>query len=331
MLDDSLEGVRRISAIVSELRQLAHLAPGNIESVSLNEVVSAATRLVRSRIKQTCVLHERLGESVALAADRGKLVQVAVNLLTNAADAVSVVQGPARIIRVTTASTDVRVSLVVEDSGQGVPDAERRRIFEPFFTTKPRRQGTGLGLSLSAEYVQRHGGEIRVDVSPLGGAWFEVILPRHTGLVVTAPGPIGAPVRPSSEKLRVLVVDDEPGVLRAYHRVLRGACEVEAVGSGREALDVLGRSSVDVIVCDVSMPEMDGCAFYEHVCQHQPELADRFIFCSGGALTKNTRLFLERHSHQLLAKPVHPSALLDFVLRVGEGRAPVEETRSGGV
>jgi hypothetical protein len=247
----------------------------------LNEVVSAATRLVRARIKQTCVLEERLGESVPLAADRGKLVQVAVNLLTNAADAVSVAPGPARIIRVTTAATADQVSLAVEDSGEGVPDAVRRRIFEPFFTTKPRRQGTGLGLSLSAEYVQRHGGEIRVDPSPLGGARFNVVLPRQTGLTVTAPGPRAVPVRPSPKKLRVLVVDDEPGVLRAYHRVLRGTCEVEAVGSGREALERLGRSAFDVIVCDVSMPEMDGCAFFERVCHDQPELEERFVFFSG--------------------------------------------------
>jgi signal transduction histidine kinase len=111
-----------------------------------------------------------------LTADPGQLRQVLVNLLQNAKHALLEGEIPApHIVASVQREADGSVSLLIEDNGPGVPDADRQRIFTPFFTT--RSQGTGLGLAVSHTIATLHGGGISVDESPLGGARFRVSLP----------------------------------------------------------------------------------------------------------------------------------------------------------
>ncbi len=109
-----------------------------------------------------------------------RLVQVLLNLVLNAADAVHAA-GDGGTIRVTARAEAERVVIAVEDSGPGIPEEIRGRVFDPFFTTKPPGEGTGLGLSISAAIVEQAGGVIRAEDRPDGarGARMVIELPRR--------------------------------------------------------------------------------------------------------------------------------------------------------
>jgi signal transduction histidine kinase len=102
-----------------------------------------------------------------------KLVQVFVNLLTNANDA----SAPGQLIEIASARRAAQVLVTVSDQGKGIAEKHLSRIFEPFFTTKTVGQGTGLGLSLTYNIIQEHGGSITVANRSQGGVRFEILLP----------------------------------------------------------------------------------------------------------------------------------------------------------
>ena len=114
--------------------------------------------------------------------DRQRLIQVFVNLVSNACDA----SPPGTPVTVGAESTTQGVKVFVQDRGTGMDPSTRERMFEPFYTTKPPGQGTGLGLPLAAAIVREHGGSLRVDTRPGAGTTVEVELPGVDGSV--APG-----------------------------------------------------------------------------------------------------------------------------------------------
>lgn len=104
---------------------------------------------------------------------------------------------------------------------------------------------------------------------------------------------------------RVLVVDDDPAVLRAFRRVLQSEHEIVTARDGSEALRVLlGGTRVDAIICDIGMPKLDGPAFFSELFELRPQLMPRVVFCTGGAPNEKTQRFLERLQAPLLFKPV---------------------------
>src|SRR6185503_16461217 len=139
--------------------------------------------------------------------DPHQLHQVALNLMTNAQDAMRGREGP-RMLVVATSFDEVakRVSLEVSDTGPGIPDAVRSRLFEPFFTTKPPGQGTGLGLSLCQGIVENHGGTIEAESEEGKGALFRVLLPLELRRDAEPEAAGGAE---QGKGGKILVVDDE--------------------------------------------------------------------------------------------------------------------------
>lgn len=311
IVGECCEGIARVGSVINELRLFANLNPQRVQRVCLEEVISEARESVaRSSFSRTAV-EISTGGRLEVQADRAKLAKVLGHLLMNAADAAQ--HKPAPLVRVTASclSGDGTAQVDVEDNGDGVPLALRERIFEPFFSTKGELMGSGLGLALSAEYVQRHGGSISVGDSNLGGALFRVTLPLHFALPdngLQRPTP-ATPLRRSHARAKVLLIDDEPNILRAFTRVLRPHHDVTAVASAPAALDRLNQQWFDAVVCDVSMPGMDGIALYEAVHNQAPEQARRFLFCSGGGLSEQAQCFVES-SQAVLRKPVSTMSLL---------------------
>jgi polar amino acid transport system substrate-binding protein len=176
MLDEMLEGSRRIRRIVEDLKDFARRedAP-RLEPVDLGAVVRAAVRLVDPSIQKATHRFE-----LALAEDlprvRGnaqRIEQVVVNLVLNACQALP---EPSRAVRVSTrrAPDGAGVQLLVEDEGVGIPEEHLPRLTDPFFTTKRDSGGTGLGLSVSAGIVKEHGGTLEFRSRP--GAGTAVVL-----------------------------------------------------------------------------------------------------------------------------------------------------------
>ena len=180
-IDRALETIRgeamRAARIVTDLLTFARLRPLERRDVNLNQVVrdtfAATPGLAAHGVIWTLGLDPTLP---SVSADPDQVRQVVTNLLVNASQAVTGSERKEGLVR--TWSTADWVGFEVLDSGAGIPAQVLTRIFEPFFTTKTQGQGTGLGLSISHGIIRAHGGEIRGDNRPEGGARFTFQLPR---------------------------------------------------------------------------------------------------------------------------------------------------------
>ena len=264
-----------------------------------------------------------------------QLLQVLVNLVSNAQQALTAACG-AGTVRVSHAElTGERVAILVDDDGPGVPQEVREQIFEPFFTTKSVTHGTGLGLSIVRSLIERHGGTIRVDDAPGGGARFIIELPRCTGAVLAPSGnevraqASAARVRLAADACvelpqpteaagpRVLIVDDEPGIRRIVGRFLRKCgYQVEEAGTGRAAVAALRASQFDAVISDLRMPGFSGKDLFENVRAEHPELVSRFVLTSGDMLRKETQQFVQQAECLYLEKPYELTDLLAVLERI---------------
>jgi C4-dicarboxylate-specific signal transduction histidine kinase len=157
-------------ALAEAIRKASRTDGGAEGPVHLDEVIDDALVILGHKAKHVGVERSRCEEAVARGR-RGEFLQVAMNLLGNALDAVP--SGGDGRIRVDLAIVGYRARLRVEDNGPGVPAHLRAKILEPFFTTKPAGKGTGLGLSTVATIAQRRGATLEIGASEaLGGAAF---------------------------------------------------------------------------------------------------------------------------------------------------------------
>lgn len=308
---DSLESIHRISSVVNNLRGYATIDVQAITQVDVNDVVHAAQSMVRPELKAVRSVRVSLKAHRTLPGDANKLNQVVVNLLLNAAYAVRNVPDSEMLIE--TEDDGGGVLIRVSDNGEGIPQSLRGRVFEPFVTTKPASVGTGLGLSVAADIVTKHRGRLSMVSSVLGGESFEMYLPTDTGFSLR-PKPEASPsAAPAS---RVLIVDDEPTLVRAYRRLLSKSHQVVGAYGGDEALAILARDdNFDLILCDLMMPRVDGVAVYRHLKRWQPHLLSQLLFCTGGPTTPDCRQFLAETKVDMVFKPVTQDVLLEWVDR----------------
>jgi signal transduction histidine kinase len=308
LIRECSEGLERMSSIVSELQSFTKSSNSAVEAVSLDDVVNSSARFLRSRMTGAAESRIQLSGTAPVMANRRRLVQVLVNLMSNALDAAD---AKSPVVRVTTQQTLTHAEVIVEDNGPGIPVHLRERVFEPFFTTKGPGRGSGLGLSLSAEYVAQAGGTLEVDGSPLGGALFRVRIPLSLRRTPT-PVPPTPNLRDGAAKATILAVDDEPNIRRAYSRVLGGRYQVYTAGNGKQALDVLRRHKVDAIICDLAMPDMGGRDLLRVLETTRPDVARRVIFCTGGDLGGTAHSTTEE-GNLVLSKPVSKFTLEDAI------------------
>lgn len=197
-----------------------------------------------------------------------ELREVFVNLILNAVQAMP--SGGTLTLRSRT-DTARGAILEVADTGVGMSSPVRARIFEPLFTTKGER-GTGMGLTVSFGIVQEHNGTIEVESAPGAGTCFRLVFPAST---VRAPQQEEVPEEATSARIlaRILVVDDEPMVRTVTAKLLRlKGHDVTEVESGAEALDHLATHIPDLVITDLSMPEMNGRELAHHIHDQRPDL-----------------------------------------------------------
>lgn len=173
LVADSLEGSRRVAAIVAGLRSFAHSGESREESVDVNECVRAALTIANNELKFKADLVHEAGEVPLIRGNTAQITQVLVNLLVNAAQAIE----DWGQIHVETGAEGRFVVVRVRDTGCGIEPQHLDQLFTPFFTTKPVGSGTGLGLSISQGLVESHGGHIQVESEPGRGSRFSIHLP----------------------------------------------------------------------------------------------------------------------------------------------------------
>ena len=177
-LTDIVVDDKRAGHVIQGLRRLLKKGEFQPSSIDLNEVVSDAIRLVKNDtlLRNTSVTFEPFSGLPLVRGDRIQLYQVALNLIMNSLDATAEQPSSDRWVLVRTGESEGGVvQLTVEDSGKGVPETDLTRVFEPFFSTK--REGLGMGLSITRSIVQAHGGRIWAENSVRRGAIFHCVLP----------------------------------------------------------------------------------------------------------------------------------------------------------
>ncbi len=260
------------------------------EVVDLNAIVAEYAGMLRRMLGEEIELATRLEPDLnPVLVDPGQLGQVLTNLAVNARDAMP----GGGTITIGTANAELEealpltqgslvcgsyVVLSVADAGEGIAPEVREHVFEPFFTTKGPGQGTGLGLSTVLGIVEQSGGAITVESEPGAGTIFRIYLPRSS--VATPAKPVRAEGVTRGVGT-VLVVEDDDAVRKLVAKILLAAgYRVLVSSSAREALALVNwEPSIDVLVTDVVMPEMNGHELGQRLLAQRPEL--RVLYISG--------------------------------------------------
>ncbi|WP_224247693.1 sensor histidine kinase [Hyalangium gracile] len=177
-LADALHGAERVRKIVQALKTLARAQAEPPSRVDLHAVLDRTVEALDQELRRRARLVKDYGLSQPVMGDEGRLGQVFLHLLLNAAQAIPEGQPESNEIRVTTRRDPAgRAIIEVQDTGKGISPEILPRIFEPFFTTKEAGEGTGLGLSICHATIQSMGGEIEVQSEPGQGSIFRILLP----------------------------------------------------------------------------------------------------------------------------------------------------------
>ena len=241
-----------------------------IQALELNPELSAALRLLHATVESKAQLVLELGEGLPLVGtDRFQLRQVVTNLILNALDAM---EGKRGTLTLRTEAATLEggdgerygvtagkyVKLTISDTGTGIQSEARERLFEPFFSTKGA--GRGMGLAAAAGIVRAHRGWLGVDKTSAQGTSFGVLLPVAQESLQRAANATAAPkVAPPTRN--ILLIDDEPAVRLVTGRMLSElGHQVVTAESGRRGLELLKEQpeSIDLVVLDLTMPELSG-------------------------------------------------------------------------
>jgi PAS domain S-box-containing protein len=314
-LREALSGGDRIKAIVRGLGTFSRVEKTEVSPVDVREPVEHAVNMARNEIRYRARLVTDLGITPPVMASDGKLAQVVLNLLVNAAQSIGEGDVAHNEIRVRTWTEGGGVFIEVGDTGAGIPDENMGRIFEPFFTTKPVGVGSGLGLSICRKIVEDFGGEIGV-ASEVGiGTRFTIRLPATADdLEDDVAEADKASPSPPEVRGRILVVDDEPGIRNAITRILGRKHEIVTAASGEEAQKILGEDQAfDLLFFDVMMPSITGIDLHAWLTPRNPSLAARVVFFTGGTFTPRANEYLSRVGNRRFEKPFDVAKLLKSV------------------
>ena len=314
----ALTSAAHASAVVKQLLVYSRQGEPTLHVVSLREVLGSSLQLLRAALPKSIQLNlSTTGDDDIVLADATQLKQVVLNLAKNAADAI---EPPGRITLSLSAATLPSAGLpgaaelpagryahlTVHDSGSGIKAEHLDRIFDPFFTTKPAGKGTGLGLAVVRSVVLRHRGGVGVTSPPGDGATFHVYLPLHQEPSTVA----AADAAPPPAGCRVLVVDDDPGVLKVVSRLVSnlGYTAITAT-NGVEAWETFMQAEppIDVVLTDLTMPKLGGIQLGERIFNSNRRVP--VVLLSAYASTLDPDQLRRAGFAELLAKPIDFSSL----------------------
>lgn len=308
-LRDLVDAAERIEEIVAGVSALARPEADSPSSADVEGAVDRALLLVGARLRDRAEVRRERGGVPHVVGSERRLVQVLVNLLVNAGQALGA--GPTMgTITVTTTREAGMVELRVRDSGPGVPVEMASRLFDPFVTTKPEGEGTGLGLWVCRSILAELGGSLELLNPGERGACFAVRLPVADDAPTLPPraaSPAGARPRAAPRpadvrKPRLLLVDDERLISDLLVDGLSGSFDVVATDGVDAALTLVAAGpAFDLILCDLIMPMGGGARLFDEL--NRRGVRPPMVFMSGGAATPESRHFLERERLTPIEKP----------------------------
>ena len=321
---DAVGGTRRIQDISKSLGTFSRVERDEVVPVDLEHVIEAAIKMCFNELKYRARLVKNYARVPTVMASEGRLSQVFVNLLLNAAHSIDEGAVEGNEIRVRTWAEGDRVCAEVRDTGKGIAPEHMGRLFEPFFTTKEIGVGSGLGLSISKTIVEGYGGTITVSSEVARGTAFLVRLPVRAREVASSP-PVAVAHTRDPVRGRILIVDDEDGFRAAMSHMLCDHDVVEA-STGERAREILASDQAfDLIVCDMMMPGVSGMDLHAWLSTQNPRLAGQVVFVTGGAFTPRAREYLSQVDNIRLEKPfdvAHFKRIVQDRVRISRSPAP---------
>jgi len=291
LLEQIHQACMRAQTLVRQILSFSRKTPQELQLCHLGPIVQESLALLRTLIPTTIDLRlDITAHADVVLADPAQIQQVMINLVMNAVQAMEYSGGVLAVSLVDLAlderaaqhlelSPGPYVQLTVRDTGGGIAPAIMGRIFDPYFTTKEVGKGTGMGLAVVHGIVTHHGGAISVQ-SVLGhGASFQVYLPVREAEPILAPPPT---VSLASGQERILFIDDEPALVSMGKAFLESlGYEVVTETSSREALALFIRQpdSFDLVITDMTMPEMTGERLAKELRRIRPDIP--IILCTG--------------------------------------------------
>jgi two-component system cell cycle sensor histidine kinase/response regulator CckA len=295
------------------------------EPVDLAELWQELRALLDATLSKKARIELALAPHSVVLGERASLMQVFMNLLTNASDALEDKPGQIFVTTERVHEPDARwrgglgapvrpgswVLVRVRDTGAGMDEATQRRIFEPFFSTKARGHGLGLGSCLGI--VKAHGGAILVDSTRGQGSTFSILLPA-TELRSESPARAAVATPPC----RVLVIDDEPLVRMHVRRLLtQNGFTVEDAPNGSAGLEAIRRAPPDVVLLDMMMPDLNGVEVVQRL--RASGLNVPVVLCSGDLGAARARGLEPGLVQCTLQKPFDQRQLLEALRRARGG------------
>ncbi len=262
-LDLTHRQARRAARIVQNLLEFSRPTAPHKKHLDVSSLIERALQLQEHSLRRSNIAVDfRPAPSLPpVLGDANQLIQVFLNLIINAEQAIREVRDSGRI-QVRLSAVGDRIAIVVQDDGIGVRPEALPRIFDPFYTTKRPGGGTGLGLSICMAILREHAGTIEAESLPAGGSAFTVYLPVAVGQNA-APSALDASahrveaVQRMLDMLKgraVLVVDDEEGIRMLLQEGLSvQGIHVDSVASASEALALAQHKSYDAVLCDLNL------------------------------------------------------------------------------
>ena len=314
-LNRALVRVREIKETVEALYSFSSSQGGRKALFDATKTVQFARRLAEDRLRHAAQVEERVEQLAHIEGDQGRFTQAVLDLLNHASDVARHSRTGVGRVWLDAFLDGGEVVVVVEDDGPTVPSAHREKLLEPFGATRAisSARGSGLGLAAAREVAREHGGELQVLDGRYGGARFELRVPQAKA-PEDAKGTSSSRSRNGNCRAKILWIDDDVHLLRAFQRRLSRDHDVDVCASATEALARIDRGERwDVICCDLMMPETTGREFEAILSARHPSLAARLIFVTGGVFSEEERRFLERSQQPKLLKPFDWDAFLNVV------------------
>jgi signal transduction histidine kinase/CheY-like chemotaxis protein len=313
-LDEARAALGRLARVAEQLRLAGRAVAdraASLEPVPLQAPLEQALAAVRPRTPEQVVIRLAVPAELSVLGHEEPLRHVLQALLGNAVQAIPAVRSGTVLVEAALLPGGERVQVRVSDDGVGMSEEELANVFEPFYGAKPPGMGSGLELAVAATTVAALRGTLRFDSAVGRGT-------RAVLELLAAPAQEVAPAAPP--QARLLVVDDDPEVLRSMSRVLGRQHTVRVAGGVREGLAAVEEEAPDLILCDVMMPGGGGERFWAELLLRAPGLSARVVFMSGGALSREAAEFVRRQPGRVLVKPFDASDVNELL--AGQHLAP---------
>jgi PAS domain S-box-containing protein len=318
--ETGLESARRGAKLTGQLLAFSRLQRISMAPVDVNGTIRAMKTLLHRTLGKAVTIETELDETLPPGiCDENQLENAILNLAINARDAMpeggtlTIATGPAAGDDMPGAAPSAYLCVSVADTGTGMAPEVLERATEPFFSTKPLGKGTGLGLAQVYGIAQQAGGRLRIESEPGKGTIVRLILRTADGPAKAEPEePAQADTgREYSGGATILVVDDDEEVRTFLTESLEAAgYSVVAAQSGAEGLERLDAETIDLVLLDFAMPEMNGAEFARAARARHPALP--IVFVSGYAETDQLKAALGEDA-PLLRKPFNLEQLLAAV------------------